>query len=100
MNSIFANASFSKLWENYHNMPTKTTMLDQIITIEKNEQKSFIHKAINEATDRQHIQSKKVDGGFFRRFDQAKAQQAQNTRENINELRRFLGKGNRIDAYI
>lgn len=100
MSSIFANSSLSKLWENYHNMPTKTTMLDRIIEAEKSDQKAHVQRAINEATNKDHIQSKQVDGGFFRRFDQAKAEQAQNTRENIEALKSFIGKGTRVDLYV
>ena len=100
MSSIFDKVSLSNLWENYHNMPTKTTMLDRIIEAEKSDQQAYIQKAISEATNKDHIKSKQVDGGFFRRFDQAKAEQAQNTKENIQALNAFLGKGTRVDLYV
>lgn len=100
MNSFNPDASFSNMWKAYNAMPTKTTALDRIIQREKSAQQSHIQQAISEAKSADHIKSKMVSGDFFKRFDQAKAEQARNTQENINELRRFVGKGMRIDRAI
>ena len=81
-------------------MPTKTTALDRIIQRAKSAQQSHIQQAISEAKSAGHIKSKMVPGDCFKRFDQAKAEQARNTQESINELRRFVGKGMKIDRTI
>lgn len=100
MNSFNPDASFSNMWKAYNAMPTKTTALDRIVEREKSAQQSHIQQAISQAKSADYIKSKMVTGDFFKRFDQAKAEQARNTLENINELRRFVGKGMRIDRVV
>ena len=100
MNRFNPDASLANMWKAYNNMPSKTTVLDRIIEKEKSEQQAYIDNAINQATSANYINSKKVSGEFFKRFDGAKAQQAQNTSQSINEIRRFIGKGMKMDAYV
>lgn len=100
MNRFNPDASLSNMWKAYNSMPSKTTILDRIVEKEMSERKAYINNAIREATSSDHINAKKVDGMFFRRFDQAKAEQAANTQETINEIRRFIGKGMKVDAYV
>ncbi|HAS74035.1 MAG TPA: hypothetical protein DCS67_07815 [Clostridiales bacterium UBA8960] len=100
MNRFNPDASLANMWKAYNNMPTKTTVLDRIVEKEKSEQRAYINDAISQATSANYINSKKVSGEFFKRLDRAKAQQAQNTSQTINEIRRFVGKGMKIDAYV
>lgn len=100
MNRFNPDASISNMWKAYHNMPTKTTALDRIIEKEKGAQKQTIEEAIRQATSRTYIQSKKVSGDFFKRFDQEKEKQSAQTLESIQAFRRFIGKGMKVDARI
>lgn len=100
MNRFNPDASLSNMWKAYNNMPTKTTILDRIVEKEMSERKAYINNAISQATSSDYINSKKVSGTFFKRFDQAKAEQAANTQQTINEIRRFIGKGMKMDAYV
>ncbi len=99
MNRFNPDSSLSNMWKAFNNMPSKTTVLDRITEKAKSEQKAYVDNAIRQATSSEYIQSKKVEGEFFRRFDHAKAQQTQHTRESIAELRRFVGKGMKMDTY-
>ena len=99
MNRFNPDSSLSNMWKAFNAMPSKTTALDRITEKAKSEQKAHVDNAIRQATSPEYIQSKKVDGEFFRRFDRAKAEQTQHTRESIAELRRFVGKGMKMDAY-
>ncbi len=74
MNRFNPDSSLSNMWKAFNSMPSKTTALDRITEKAKSEQKSYIDNAIRQATSPEYIQSKKVDGGFFRRFDRAKAE--------------------------
>lgn len=49
------------MWEEYLSMPTKTTALDARIDIVKAESSTHISRAIEEATNREAINAKKVD---------------------------------------
>lgn len=100
MNRFNPDSSLSNMWKAFNAMPSKTTALDRITEKAKSEQKAHIDNAIRQATSSEYIQSKKVDGAFFRRFDQAKAEQTQHTKESIAELRRFVGKGMKMDAFV
>lgn len=100
MNRFNPDASISNMWKAYNNMPTKTTALDRIIEKEKGAQKQKIDEAIGQATSRTYIQSKKVSGEFFKRFDEDKAKQSAQTLESIHAFRRFIGKGMKIDLQI
>ncbi len=100
MNRFNPDSSLSNMWKAFNAMPSKTTALDRITEKSKAEQQSVIDNAIKQATSAEYIQSKKVDGAFFRRFDRAKAEQTEHTRESIAELRRFVGKGTKVDAYV
>lgn len=100
MNSFNPDSSLSNMWKAFNSMPSKTTALDRITEQAKAEQKAYIDNAIRQATSPEYIQSKKVEGEFFKRFDRAKAEQVQHTRESIAELRRFVGKGMKMDAQI
>ena len=100
MNRFNPDSSLSNMWKAFNSMPSKTTVLDRVTEKVKADQQSTIDNAIKQATSAEYIQSKKVDGEFFRRFDRAKAEQTQNTRESIAELRRFVGKGMKVDTYV
>ncbi|MCA0385612.1 MAG: hypothetical protein LCH34_08435 [Firmicutes bacterium] len=100
MNSFNPDASLSNMWKAYNNMPSKTTVLDRIVEKEKSEEQAYIRRAISQATSKEYILSKQVDGGFFKRFDQAKAEQSRNTRETLDEIKRFIGKGMKVDAFV
>lgn len=100
MNQFNPDASLVNMWKAYHNMPSKTTILDRIIEKEKAAQQSEIQNAVAEATSRDHIQSKKVEGLFFERLERAKQNQSENTIAAINEIRRFIGKGMKVDQYV
>ena len=100
MNSFNPDASLSNMWKAFHNMPSKTTILDRIIEKEKAAQQSELQNAIAQAPSQEHIQTKKVDGVFFKRLESDKRQQADNTLEAINEIRRFIGKGMKVDQYV
>ena len=49
------------LWKNFNNMPTKTTILDRIIEMEKAARNEHIQRAITEATSKDHINAKKIE---------------------------------------
>ena len=100
MNSFNPDASLSNMWKAYNNMPSKTTVLDRIVEKEKSEEQAHIQRAISQATSKEYILSKQVDGRFFKRFDQAKADQARNTRETLDEIKRFIGKGMKVDTFV
>lgn len=100
MNRFNPDASLSNMWKAYNNMPMKTTILDRIVEKEMSERKAYINNAISQATSSDYINAKKVNGTFFKRFDQAKAEQAANTEKTINEIRRFIGKGMKLDAFV
>lgn len=100
MSAINSDAKLSNLWKNFYSMPSKTTASDRIVDNEKAAQQSKIDTAIAQATSREYIQSKKVEGLFFKRLESDKRKQTENTMESINEIRRFIGKGMKIDAYV
>ena len=100
MSAINSDAKLSNLWKNYYSMPSNTTASDRIVDNEKAAQQSKIDTAIAQATSREYIQSKKVEGLFFKRLESDKRKQTENTIESINEIRRFIGKGMKIDAYV
>ena len=100
MSSISPQTGVSNLWKAFHNMPTKTTIIDRVIEKEKAAEKAHIDSAIAQATDRKYILSKKVEGTVFKRLESAKKEQTENTLENINEFRRFIGKGMKVDTYV
>ena len=100
MSGVSLDTNLSSLWKNFHNMPTKTTILDRIIEKEKSAQQAEIENAISQATSREHILSKQVEGTVFKRLESAKKEQSENTLSNINEMRRFIGKGMKVDQYV
>lgn len=100
MSLIDSKVKLSNLWENYNNMPTKTTILDRIIEKEMSERMAYLNQKIAEATSQEYIKSKQVEGNFFKGLERAKSEQSQNTQKLIAEMREFIGKGKYIDMYV
>ena len=100
MNSFNPDAKFSNMWKAFYNMPTNTTVSGRIVEKVKSEQASKIKSDIAQATSREYIQSKKVEGKFLKRLEAEKRKQADNTLSNIQEIRRFIGKGMKIDQLV
>ncbi|MGX8795915.1 hypothetical protein ACR6HW_07465 [Fusibacter sp. JL298sf-3] len=99
MNVYNPSSSLSNMWRAYNNMPSKTTALDRIVEKEKAAREATLNRAIAESKSKDHIKSKIVEPGFFKRFDQAKAQRAANTKETLQAFKRFQGKGMKFDRY-
>ena len=87
MNSFNPDARLSNLWKAFYNMPSKTTITDRIVENEKSAQKSKLQSDIAQATSREYIQSKKVEGTFFVRLENDKKKQTENNMQTINEIR-------------
>ena len=100
MNVFNPTGSVANMWKAFNNMPSNTTVLDRVTEKEKAEEQAYINRAISQATDREYINSKKTDGAVFRRLEQAKKEQSDQTQENIQAIRRFIGKGMKVDAYV
>lgn len=99
MDKINQVSGISNLWKTYNSMPTKTTALDRIVEKEKSAQKEYVSEAIKQATSSEHIQSKQVTSGYIQRLQSAKDQQSKAFQSNLAELKRFMGKGLKFDAY-
>lgn len=100
MNGFNPESRVSNMWKAYLSMPSKTTVLDRIVETTKSKQKAHIDQAIAEATSQEHVKSKVVEPRFIKELENAKKMQMANTSEAIAEMKRFIGKGTKVDLYV
>lgn len=90
----------SNMWKAYLNMPSKTTALDRIVEKTDADGKAKINQAIAEASSNERAKSKMVEPRQMQKLNNAIQEQRRNTSESIQEMKRFVGKGMKLDLYV